>query len=154
MNGHYATGQKYGGKHSHIQKMFYSWWERKVAFPITQIDDKVKHIFRERSQEADHEANLGADGQRKITVDKGNNTQKLDGSKRTDGRCGCGVVIKGVDGDKSMSKIAVPLETCTAMATEVVGASGVTGILDLVLVKKPSVWRPLINVSSAVIKLP
>ena len=115
--------------------MFYSWWEKKVAFLITEIDDKVKHIFRERSQGADHEANLGEDGQRKITVDKGNNTQKLDGSKRTDGRCGCGVVIKGVDRDKSMSKIAVPLETCTAMAAEVVGASGLTGILNLVLGK-------------------
>ena len=56
--------------------------------------------------------------------------------QKTDRSC-CGVLIKGVDRDKWMSKIAVPLEMSTAMAAEVVGASGVTRILDLVLGKKP-----------------
>ena len=59
------------------------------------------------NQEADHLANLGAEGVRKIIVEKGNKTENLkavrgfwDGSKKTDGRSGCGVVIKGVDRDK------------------------------------------------------
>ena len=53
----------------------HSWWE-KVAFLVTQIDDYVKHIFRKHNQEADHLANLGAEGLRKITVEKENNTEK------------------------------------------------------------------------------
>ena len=42
-----------------------------------------------------------------------------------------------VDRDKwiTISKIAVPLKACTAMATKVVGASVLTGISDLVLEK-------------------
>ena len=126
---------------------------KKVAFHITQIDDYVKHIFRERNQEADHQANLGAEGQRKITVDKGNITQNWTAAKKTDGRSCCGVVIKGVDRDKWMSEVAVPLETSTAMAAEVVGASGVTGILDLVLQKNLSM-EAINQCVEAVIKLP
>ena len=58
-----------------------------------------------------------------------------DGSKKTDGRAGCGVVITAVDGDKwiTISKIAVLLKACTVMAAEVVGASVWTEIWDLVL---------------------
>ena len=91
---------------------------------------------------------MGAEGQRKITVEEGNSTENWkavrgfwDGSKKTDGRAGCGVVIKGVDRDKwiTIRKIAVLLKACTDMAAEVVGASVLTGILDLVL-GKPSVW--------------
>ena len=66
------------------------------------IDDYVNHIFREHNQEADHLTNLGVKGQRKITVDKGDNTENWkaargfwDCSEKTGGRCGCGVVIKG-----------------------------------------------------------
>ena len=92
-------------------------------------------------------ANLGAEEQRKITVEKGDNTDKskavgefLDGSKKTDGRSGCGVVMEGVDREKwiTLRKIAVPLTTCTAMAAEIVGASVLTGILELFFGK--SVW--------------
>ena len=62
--------------------------------------------------------------------------------QKTDGRCGCGGVIKGVDKDTwiTISKIAVPLKTCTAMAAKIAGASVLTGILDLVL--KQSVCKP------------
>ena len=42
-------------------------WKEEIAYPATQIDDYVKHAFREHKQEADHLANLGAEG-RKITV--------------------------------------------------------------------------------------
>ena len=59
------------------------------------------------NQEADHVANLGAEGQRKITVEKGNNTENLkavrgfrDDSKKTDGQSGSGVVSKRLDRDK------------------------------------------------------
>ena len=53
------------GEMGHIRKTLYSWWKRKIALPISKIDDDVKHIFREQSHEADHWANLGAEGQRK-----------------------------------------------------------------------------------------
>ena len=50
-------------------------------------DDRrcVKHIFREHTQEAHHLTNLGAEGQRKITVDKGDNAE-LEGGTRILGR--------------------------------------------------------------------
>ena len=109
----------------------------------------MKHFFRELNREADHWANLGAEGQRTIIVEKKrNNTEKWkavrgfwDGSSKIDGRSGCGVVIKGVDKDKwiSISKIAGPSRMCTAMAAEVVDVCVLTGILDLVLGKNISV---------------
>ena len=110
-----------------------------VADPVTQIDDLVRYMFREHNQEADHLANIGAEGQRKITVEKGNNTEHSkavrgfwDGSKKTDGRTGCGVVIKGVDRDRwiTISKIAVFVKAWAAMAAEVVGASVLTKTLE------------------------
>ena len=61
---------------SHIQKTLHSGWKEKIAFPISQIDDQVKHIFREHNQEAGHWANWGAAGQRQKFIDKGNNTEK------------------------------------------------------------------------------
>ena len=72
---------------------------------MAQVDDHVKHIFREHNQEADHLANLGAEAPRKITIEKGENIQKTgrqlegfcDGNTKTDGQSGCGVVIKGVE---------------------------------------------------------
>ena len=62
-------------KIGHTGKTLHSWWRRKVAYPVGRIDDYVKHILREHNLEADHLANLGADGQRKITVEKGDNTE-------------------------------------------------------------------------------
>ena len=64
-----------------------------------------------------------------------------DDSKKTDGRGGC-----GVDRDKWISKIAVPLKASTAMAAEEVSASVLIGILDLVLMGRrerrgKSNWR-------------
>ena len=122
-------------------------WKRKVAFPFSQIDDNVKHIFREHNQEADHRANLGAEGQRKIVVDRDNNNEKWkavqdfwDGRSKCDGRSNCGVVIKGPDKKKwiTISKIAVSLGTRTAMTAEVVGVCDLTGIQDIVFGKNLS----------------
>ena len=46
----------------------------RLSFSITQIDDYVKHIFREHGLEAECLANLGAEGRKKIIVEKGTNT--------------------------------------------------------------------------------
>ena len=140
---HHAMGQELREKKiGRIQKTLYSWWKRTIAYPVAQIDDNVKHLFREHNQEAEHLENLGAEGQRKITIEKGDSTENSktvrgfwDGSTMTDVRSGCGVVIKGVDKDKwiTLSGMSVPFRTCTAMAAEVAGASVLIGILDLVL---------------------
>ena len=37
--------------------------------------DHVKQIFREHNQEADHWANLGPEGQRKVFVDRSSNSE-------------------------------------------------------------------------------
>ena len=96
------------GKVWHIQRTLHSWWKEKVAYPVTQIDDYVKLIFKKKR------------------IQK---TGRRYGSKKTGGRSGCGVVIKGVDRDKwiTISEMAVPLKACTAMAAEVMGASVPTG---------------------------
>ena len=81
---------------------------------------------------------------RKETTQKiGRRCEDLDGSRKTNGKSGCGVVMKGVDTDQWMtiSEIAVPLTTCTTIAPVIVGASVLTGILDLMLGK--SVWKTL-----------
>ena len=59
-------GQKYKAKIGAFQKTLHSWWRRKAACLVGMIDDDVKHIFREHTQEAHHLTNLGAKGQRKI----------------------------------------------------------------------------------------
>ena len=86
-NGPFAMGQRCGGEVDHIQKTSHSWWKKKGR--ISQIDDHAKHIFRKHNQEADCLTNLGTEGWRKITVEKGTNTEKWkavrgfwDGSKR------------------------------------------------------------------------
>ena len=60
-------GQKYKDQIGRIQETLHSWWKRKVAYPVGLIYDYVKHIFREHNQESHHLANLGTEGQRKVT---------------------------------------------------------------------------------------
>ena len=56
----------------HIQKTLHSLWKKKIAYPVTQIDDYVKHIFRKHNQEARPLVRTWeAEGQRTITVEKG-----------------------------------------------------------------------------------
>ena len=102
------------------------------------MDDYVEHIFREQNQEANHWANLGAEGQRTVVVDRGNNTERWkavrgfwDGSSKVNGRSGCGVVSNGVDRDKwiTISKIAVLLGIGTATTAAVMGVCVLTGIV-------------------------
>ena len=42
--------------------------KKKIASPITKIDDFVRHVHREHNQEADHWANIGAQELRKIVL--------------------------------------------------------------------------------------
>ena len=55
IHGHHAAGQKASGEHwtgsEHTALMVR---KRKIAYPVAQIDDYVKHIFREHNQEADN----------------------------------------------------------------------------------------------------
>ena len=41
-----------------------------------KIGEYVKHIFRGHNQEADHLAKMGADGMKKITVEKDGNDER------------------------------------------------------------------------------
>ena len=107
----------------------------------------MKHVYREHNQEADHWANSGAQGQRKIvldTCDKCDNSETWkavkgpwDGRIKKQCKSVCGVVIKGVDRERwvTISKIAVPLKVGTAVAAEVAGVCVLTGILDLIFCK-------------------
>ena len=86
------------------KKTMYSWWQKKIASPISKTDVFVKHVYREHTQEADHWANIGAQGQRKIVLDKRDNSESCkaakgywDGGFKDNGKSGCGGVIKGVD---------------------------------------------------------
>ena len=112
----------------------------KRRLPI-RFRDFVKHVFREHNQEADHWANIGAQGQRKIVPERCDNSETWktvkgywDGSFKDNGKSGCAVVIKGVDWERwvTISKIAVPLKVGTVMAAEV---CVLTGNLDLVFNK-------------------
>ena len=68
VSGHYALGQQFQARPGRIQKPLHSWWKKKTAYPVAQIDDFVKHIFREYNEEADHLANLGTSGRRNIQL--------------------------------------------------------------------------------------
>ena len=48
INGQCAMERKYKDQIGHIQKMLHSWWNRKMAYPVRNIDDCVKHTFSER----------------------------------------------------------------------------------------------------------
>ena len=65
INGHYALGQKLQAKIGRLQRTLHAWWKWKIAYTVAQIDDYVKHIFKEHNLETDHLANLWTIGQRK-----------------------------------------------------------------------------------------
>ena len=52
VNGQYSVGQKDRGRVGQVQKTLRSWWIRKIANPMSKIDDIVKHVFRENKEEA------------------------------------------------------------------------------------------------------
>ena len=91
---------------------------------------------------------MGAEGQRKIPVEKGNKTENWtavrsvwDGSKKTDGRTRCGVVVNGLDRDKliTISKNCRIFEGMFSHGSRSGGSQCSDRILDLGL-GKPSVW--------------
>ena len=136
-------GQKHRGRIGQAQETLHSWWKEKVAKPISKIDGFVNHVYREHNQEADQWAKIGAQGQRKIVLDRRDHSETWkavrgywDGSFKDKGKSGCGVV-KGVDRNKwvTISKITLPLKVGTAVAAEVVGVCVLTGILDLIFCK-------------------
>ena len=55
INGHRAIGYTYRRKIIHMQKNFalHALVVEKIAYPVTQIDDHVKHSFLGHNQEAD-----------------------------------------------------------------------------------------------------
>ena len=86
--------------------------------------------------------NLGAGGSRRMEIDKKSITEKwtairgfLDGSAKAKGKCGCGVVIKAADRGawRTITKIALPLGTVSAMTAEVIGACVLVEAVDLIL---------------------
>ena len=92
----------------------------------------------------------GLKDRKKITIEGAKNTKDKkagrgywDGSNE-DGRIGCGFVIKAVDKGSwiTISKVAVPLKACTAMAAEIAGAGMLTGVLDLLFDKKTQPRKP------------
>ena len=129
--------------HYEITAKFKKCWVEKgrLPVPLSKIDVFVNHVHKEHNQEADLWANIGAQGQRKMIVDRSNHTETWkavtgfwDGRFKDNGKSGCGVVIKGVDRVNwvTINKIAVPLKVGTAMAAEVMGVCVITEFRDLV----------------------
>ena len=60
------------------------------------------------------------------------------GSNKKDGTRGCGIVIKVVERGNwiTISKAAVPLDTCSAMAAEFMGGCMLTNVLNLPFAKE------------------
>ena len=147
-NGEFAQRSKHKDTIGKIQRILHPRWKSGAATPISNIDNFMKHIYREHNQEADHWADIGAQGRRKNDIFRKNvpTTWKAIrglwvGSFKDDGRSGCGIVIKGVDRQKwvTICKIAVPLKVGAAMAAEVLGVCVLTSVLDLILCKSLSV---------------
>ena len=84
--------------------------KRNVARPISNMDGFVKQMHKENNQDADNLANICAQERRKIIIDRRNDSE-YEASEDSD-RSGCGVVNKGVDGERWMilSKIAIFLK--------------------------------------------
>ena len=97
-----------------------------AATPTSNIDNFVKHIFREHKQEADRWADIGAQGRRIIDIYRKDASTTLKyvvsgmEASKDDGSSGCGIVIKEVEKLVTISKIAVPLKMGAAIAAEVI----------------------------------
>ena len=127
-----CSGPKIQRNNRPHSKTLHSWWKRKTAFPISQIDGYVKHIFRKHNQEADHWANGGADGQRKIflirkiTLNNETVTWLLGWNLRSMAEVVVVLPSRRQTKDKriTISKVAVLRGVCTALtAEEVVSVS-------------------------------
>ena len=113
--------QKYQEQIGTIQKTLHHWWKKKIANLFSEIDDYVKHIFREQNQirritgpmwEPKDRGKLLVTG--KVMLTHGKAVKGLwDGSCKDNGESGCGVVIKAVDRERwvTISRIAVLLSS-------------------------------------------
>ena len=132
INGEFAQGTKNKEIIGKIQRILHSWWKGRAATPISNIDNFVKHVYREQNQEANHWADTGAQGRRKLDIFWKNvpTTWKAirgfwNGSFKDNNKSDFKIVIKGVDRQKlvTISKIAVFLKVSAAMARVVVGSA-------------------------------
>ena len=80
INAHYAMGQKIQGEIGHIQKTLHSYKTGKCVSSCTDRRFREAY-FQEHNQEADHLADLDAEGKRNITIEK-RQYRKLEGSSR------------------------------------------------------------------------
>ena len=53
-NREFAQGTKYKDTNGKIQRILHSWWKKRVAKPISNIDRFVNHVCKEHNLEADH----------------------------------------------------------------------------------------------------
>ena len=118
-----------------IQRIVHSWWKTGAATPTSNIDDFVQHNCREHYQEADHWADIGAQGKRNIDIwFLGWKLQRRweERLRDRDQRVARETRV-------TISKIAVPLKVGAFMAAEVIGVCVLTSVLDLILCKSLSV---------------
>ena len=66
INFDFAQGTNYTETMGTTQRILHSF----AMLPISNIDSFVNHVYREHNQEADHWANIGAQGRRKIVIDR------------------------------------------------------------------------------------
>ena len=129
-----------------IRKTLHPWWTRKIANPISKIDDDVRYIFREHNQEADHWANVGVKGEKKLllteVIIQRHGRQSKDFGIAV-ARSGCGAVSKGCAREERVTTTenAVPSKIRTAKTAEMMGVCVLTGILDLMFNKCPCVLK-------------
>ena len=115
---------------------------RQASRPVGKIEDFVKHVFREHTQEGDHLANVVEGKRREELLSMASTTlvkasRGWDGSRKDNGSSGCGVVMRAFDRKNwiTISKIVVPLKVCTAIAAELTGVNVLAEVLDLLLDK-------------------
>ena len=140
-----CDGTKVPGNVGSIQRPLQSRWKRQVAYPVGQVDDCVKHAPTRAQSGGRPPSEPGCGRTEKDHSLERRQHRKLEGCTRILGRQQKDIrkkwmwyVIQGVDRDKwiTISEVPVPLTTCTAMAAGVLGASVLTGILDLVCRKR------------------
>ena len=81
LSGYYAVDETLREGIGEVQRTLHSWWKKKVASLCGKDSDYVRRIFRERKQEADRLANLGADGVR--AVESGERFPGMEATRKT-----------------------------------------------------------------------
>ena len=123
--------------------------EERLLTRVENIGVYVRHISREHNHEAHYLANLGADRVKKVIVEQGGNNERwkavkggfLMEAKRETAPAAAVWLSRVVDRESwiTISKVAVPLVLCIAMAAEVTGACILADVLDLTFSQQLSV---------------